>query len=109
MWRRGLDNASTVVTVRVSVLLMYVILVALMLVLSLTVVDDSFLRSEVMHPVRFGDYLRLAWLSASMGTLAGALVSNFDSPEAIRESTYSQRYHKGRELFDTYRERRRTQ
>lgn len=108
MWRRGLDNASTLVTVGVSVLLMYVILVAVMLVLSLAVVDDSFLSSEVMHPVGFGDYLRLAWLSASMGTLAGALGSNFDSAEAIREATYSQRYHERRELFDTYRERRRT-
>src|SRR5699024_6425702 len=37
-----------------------------------------------------------------MGTLAGALGSNFDSPESIREATYSRRYHQRRELFDTY-------
>lgn len=103
-WRRPLDNTSTLVTVGVSVLLMYVILVAVMLALSLAVIDASFLRSEVMHPVGLGDYLRLAWLSASMGTLAGALGSNFDSADAVREATYSRRYHQRRELFDSYHE-----
>lgn len=106
LWRRRLDNTSTLVTVGVSVLLMYVILVAVMLVLSLAMIDESFLRSEVMHPVGFGDYLRLAWLSASMGTLAGALGSNFDSVDAVREATYSRRYHQRRELFETYQEER---
>ncbi len=41
-----------------------------------------------------------------MGTLAGALGANFDDPEAVREATYSQRYHERRELFDTYQQQR---
>lgn len=106
MWRRPLDNTSTLITVGVSVVLMYLILVVVMLGLAAAVIDVSFLRSEVMHPVGAGDYLRLAWLTASMGTLAGALGSNFDSADSVREATYSQRYHQRRELFDTYQERR---
>ena len=106
IWQRRLDNASTLITVGVSVVLMYVILFAAMLVLALTVIDASFLRSQVMHPVGIGDYVRLAWLTASMGTLAGALGSNFDSADAVREATYSQRYHQRRELFDTYQDQR---
>lgn len=102
MWRGRLDNLSTIVTVGVSVALMYLILFLIMLVLSLAVIDESYLRSELMHPIGFGDYIDLAWLTASMGTLAGALGSNFDSDEAVREATYSQRYHERRELFDTY-------
>src|SRR5690625_7080954 len=81
---------------------MYLILYVVMLVLVLAVNDADYLRSQLMHPVGIGDYLSLAWLSASMGTLAGALGSNFDSSESIREATYSRRYHQRRELFDTY-------
>lgn len=106
VWQRRLDNASTLITVGVSVVLMYVILFAAMLALALTVIDASFLRSQVMHPVGIGDYIRLAWLTASMGTLAGALGSNFDSTDAVREATYSQRYHQHRKLFDTYQDHR---
>ena len=102
MWRHRLDNTSTVITVGVSVMLMYLILFAVMLVLSVAVIDASYLHSQLMHPVGIGDYFGLAWLSASMGTLAGALGSNFDSPESVREATYSLRYHQRRELFGTY-------
>jgi len=109
IWRGRLDNLSTIVTVGVSVALMYLILFLIMLVLSLAVIDASYLRSELMHPVGFGDYLDLAWLTASMGTLAGALGSNFDRDEAVREATYSQRYHERRELFDTYEQRETTE
>lgn len=106
-WQRHLDNASTLVTVGVSVMLMYLVLFAVMLGLALAVLDPSFLRSEVEHPIGAGDYLSVAWLSASMGTLAGALGANFDSADAVREATYSQRYHQRRELFDTYEQRER--
>ena len=106
MWRRHLDNASTVITVGVSVVLLYLVVVLLMLVLAVTVLDTSYLRSEMMHPAGVGDYIGVAWLSASMGTLAGSLGANFDSPESVREATYSQRYHERRELFDTYQQRR---
>lgn len=104
-WQRRLDNASTLITVGVSVTLMYLILFAVMLTLALVVIDASYLRSEVLHPVGFRNYPGLAWLSSSMGTLAGALGSNFDRAEAVREATYSQRYHQRRELFDSYEDR----
>lgn len=102
MWRHRLDNASTVITVGVSVVLMYAVLFIVMLVLCVAVIDISFLRSQVMHPIGIGDYLGLAWLSASMGALAGALGTNVDSADSVREATYSRRYHQRRELFDTY-------
>ena len=78
----------------------------LMLILAVTVLHTSYLRTEMMHPAGVGDYIGVAWLSASMGTLAGALGANFDDPESVREATYSQRYHERRELFDTYHQHR---
>lgn len=85
---------------------MYLILVLTMFVLAVAVVDHSYLRSEVMHPIGIRDYIGLAWLSASMGALAGAFGSNFDLTDSVREATYSQRFHERRELFDSYQERR---
>ena len=106
MWRRHLDNASTVITVGASVVLLYLLVVLLMLIFAVTVLHTSYLRSEMMHPAGVGDYIGVAWLSASVGTLAGALGANFDDPESVREATYSQRYHERRELFDTYQQQR---
>ena len=38
--------------------------------------------------VSLWNYVDIAWLSASMGTVAGALGSNFDSPDDISELTH---------------------
>ncbi|MFC7375081.1 hypothetical protein ACFQS2_10975 [Brachybacterium sp. GCM10030267] len=106
IWQTRLDNISTIITVGVSVVLMYLILFAVMLALSLALIDAGYLRGELMHPIGLGDYIDLAWLTASLGTLAGALGSNFDNEDAVRLATYSQRYHERRELFDTYEKTR---
>ena len=101
-WRARLDNAATVITVWLSVALMYLVLWAGLFVIGLAVVEAGYLHSQLGRPVSFLDYVRLSWLAASLGTLAGALGSNFDSDEAIREATYSKREHQRRQLTDTY-------
>ncbi|WP_157571288.1 MULTISPECIES: hypothetical protein [Kocuria] len=101
-WRAGSDNASTVITVWLSVAMMYVLLWAMLFVVGLAVIEAGYLESQLGHPVNVLDYGHLAWLAASLGTLAGALGSNFDSDEAIREATYSRREHQRRQLADTY-------
>ena len=101
-WRAHLDNAATVITVWLSVALMYAILFAGLFVIGLTVIEAGYLQSQLGHPVNLSDYAHLAWLAASLGTLAGALGSNFDSDEAIREATYSRREHQRRQVTDSY-------
>ena len=54
------------------------------------------------RPVGLVHCAKLSWLAASLGTIAGALRSNFDSDEAIREATYSRRQHERRKLADSY-------
>lgn len=105
-WRHFLDNTSTIITVGVSVLLMYVILVAVMLTMSLVIVEAGYLESQVMRPVGFEQYFDLAWLAASLGTMAGALGSSFDSDEAVRAATYSQRYYERRKMFGGWQDRK---
>lgn len=103
-WRRGLDNASTVITVGLSVILLYSALVIILLIMTFAVLDTAYLRDELLHPVGVLDYVKLGWLCASMGTMAGALGANFDSEESVREATFSRRYHQRRKLFDSYDE-----
>lgn len=101
-WRSRWDNASTLITVWLSVAMMYVLLWAMLLLVGLAVIETGYLEAQLGHPVTLLDYLSLSWLAASLGTLAGALGSNFDSDEAIREATYSRREHQRRQLADTY-------
>lgn len=105
IWRQGLDNASTVLTVGLSVLLLYIGLVVAMLALAVVVLAPGYLHSELQRPVGALEYLKLAWLSAGMGTMAGALGANFDHEDAVREATFNRRYHERRELFESYQER----
>ncbi len=101
-WQVRSDNASTVLTVWLSVAMMYAVLWTLLFGVSLAVIAAGYLESQLGHPVTVLDYAHLSWLAASLGTLAGALGSNFDSDEAIREATYSRREHQRRQLADTY-------
>ncbi|MFF0903788.1 UNVERIFIED_CONTAM: hypothetical protein RF653_08935 [Kocuria sp. CPCC 205316] len=103
-WRAGLDNAATIITVGLSVALMYMVLWSALFVLGLAVITGDYLASQLGHPVSLFDYLHLSWLAASLGTLAGALGSNFDSDESIREATYSRRVHERRRLADDYQD-----
>lgn len=96
------DNASTVITVLLSVTLMYLVLYVVVLCGALAVISGDYLQSQLGHPVSFLDYAKLSWLAASLGAVAGALGSNFDSDEAIREATYSRRQHERRKLADSY-------
>lgn len=93
--RRGhqvlLYNASTVLTLTISVACMYATLYVLALLAAVTIIGADYLRSKVGHPVGFGDYAILVWLSCSMGIVAGALGSSLDGEEAVLQATYSRR------------------
>jgi hypothetical protein len=97
-WRGGLDNTATVLTIGCGVVSMYLVLWAGLFLVGMVLITAEYLQSQLGHPVNLLDYVHLSWLAASLGTLAGALGSNFDSNEAIREATYSRREHERRRL-----------
>lgn len=86
-----LYNASTVLTLTISVACMYATLYALSLLAAAAVIDAGYLRSKIGHPVGIGDYATLVWLACSMGIVAGALGSSLDGEDAVRQATYSRR------------------
>ena len=101
---RRLDNAATVLTVGVGVGMMYIGLVAAMLLLAVVVMDAGYLSTKLGRPVTAVDYIHLAWLSSSLGAFAGALGLNFDDEDAVREATYSLRWHERRKMFESYQD-----
>src|SRR5699024_10861994 len=52
--------------------LLYLVLFAVLFVLSFSVVDQGYLSTQLGHAAGFSDYVGLSWLSGSLGTLAGA-------------------------------------
>ena len=58
----------------------------------LIVIDPEFMAQTINRPdARLNNYLDIAWLSAAMGVVAGALGSSFDSDIDVRNLTHSQR------------------
>lgn len=100
--QKRFDNIATIITVGIGVSLTYLILFLGLFTLAIVIVDASYLVSQLRHSAGLESYLRLSWLAASLGTLAGALGANFDSDDAIRQATYSRRWHERRQMFGTY-------
>jgi hypothetical protein len=86
-----LYNVSTLVTLTIGVACMYVILYVVALVAAFAVIDGSFLSSRLGHPSGLTSYTTIVWLACSVGIVAGALGSSFESEEAVRKATYSRR------------------
>lgn len=86
-----LYNLSTVLTMLLCVAGLYLVLALLILVGGLVVIDPHFMAGMIEHPVDFGNYLDIAWLSAAMGVVAGALGSSFDSEDELRRVTHGRR------------------
>lgn len=86
-------NASTVLSLLISITVLYATLFLAILGLSLVLIDPEFMGEnvDVDHAGEFVSYLRIAWLAASLGTVAGAIGSNFDSDDAIRKLTQGSR------------------
>ena len=102
-WRARMDNLATAATVLISATGVYALLFLTMLLVSEAVVPIQFFENKVHAHISFIDYLKLAWFSASLGTLGGALGSSFDTDESVREATYNRRELRRRQitgLFD---------
>lgn len=101
-WRAGLDNAATVLTVLVNTILIYLAAVALMLVLTVVVVPNTYMGEQLSREIGWAAYGAIGWFTASLGTMGGALGSNFDKEVQIQSATYSARDYKRRQRSGYY-------
>ncbi|WP_019816048.1 hypothetical protein [Saccharomonospora saliphila] len=100
-----LYNLATVVTLSLGVLSAYVVLFLVTLGGALAVIPPDYLGQTLGHSAGPGSYLSLVWLSATMGTFAGALGSSLESEQAVNRATYSKRERQRRQRFEELRER----
>lgn len=84
-------NSSTVVTLLISVSALYLLLFTGILVVASLLIDPGFMAQEIGQEADFGNYVDIAWLSASMGTVAGAIGSNFDDNADLENLTQGSR------------------
>jgi hypothetical protein len=104
-WRARMDNRATLATVLIAAAMIYTTVFVVLLVLSIVIVDTNYFRAQVSdEPFPWG-YAKLAWLTASLGTMAGAIGSSFDNDEAIREATYNRREHIRRQITGLYEDK----
>lgn len=91
-------NTATVVTIVMAVAVMYVVLFCVILAGALVIIDRGFISAELGHPAAIGEYINLAWLSASLGTMAGAVGSSFDDEKSVQQATFSSREYERRQI-----------
>jgi len=101
----ALDNLATVLTVGVAVLMIYAGLFIMLLLAAAVVVPPHHLTEVLGVAAGPEHYLKLSWLAASLGLIAGAIGSSFDDDEAIRNATYSRREAERRALHQRIEER----
>ncbi|EWS82295.1 hypothetical protein BF93_11795 [Brachybacterium phenoliresistens] len=87
----ALYNVSTLLTLFLCVLALYVALVVLILLAGLVVIAPSFMAQVLGEPATFSHYMGVAWLSAALGVVAGGLGASFDSETDLRQLTHASR------------------
>jgi hypothetical protein len=91
----GLYNAATALTLSVAVLFSYVVLYVLILLAALIFIEAGFFQSSIQsvvgRPIGLGDYLILAWMTASLAVVAGAIGSGLEDEETVLRATYGYR------------------
>lgn len=86
-----LYNLSTVLTLLMVGGLLYLTLVAAIFLSAVIVIDPDYLAATIEQDATIVRYLDIAWLSAAMGVVAGALGSSFDKDTDLRTLTHGQR------------------
>jgi hypothetical protein len=88
---RTMYNLATLGTVAAGVVTMYAVLFLVVGAAAAVVISPSFLSEQIGRSANVSDYVRLAWLSASLGTVAGAVGSTVADQEQILGATFGHR------------------
>jgi hypothetical protein len=86
-----LFNVVTTITVAFGIATLYLALFALSLAGGALVIQPSVFKSVVGHSPDLADYVRLAWFTASLATVGGALGGALETDESVREAAYAYR------------------
>jgi len=87
----ALFNVVTTITVALGIGSLYLALFVVSLAVAGLTIDDALLARSIGQPAELDEYLRLAWLTASLATVGGALGGTVESDAAVREAAYAHR------------------
>jgi hypothetical protein len=89
--RVTLINVSTVLTVVIGVLTLFLGLLAITVACGTAFIPAEVLQSQLHHPVSFRHYLGTGWVVSSLATLGGALGAALESDVTVREAAFGYR------------------
>ena len=89
--RVRLANKVTVGTLVIGVACFYAALFVVVTAAALIVIESSFIEKTLGHSAGLGSYLTIAWVAASLATVAGALGSGVETDDSVREALYGYR------------------
>ena len=84
-----LFNFATTATVLIGIAALYAALFLPIFATAELLLSPDALASGLGHAVGAGDYATLAWFTASLATVGGALGAGLESDEAVREAAYA--------------------
>lgn len=104
---RILYNTTTLMTLLIAVGFFYIILILLFLVAAFILVDPGFYMEQIQinSPPVFLNYLQLAWMTASVGTITGAVGVGLEDEENVRHTTYGYRQQARYDVLKSEREK----
>jgi hypothetical protein len=88
---RRLYNTTTVLTIAAGVVFSYVVIFSLLLIAAGIYIPTTMLESTLGHPVSFINYLKIAWVTASVATIAGAVGAGLEDSDEVRNATFGWR------------------
>lgn len=86
-----LFNIVTVTTLTIGIAALFASLFVLMVIAAAITIPPETLERQIEAPSSASEYVRLAWLVASVATVGGALGSLLESDEAVRDAAYRPR------------------
>lgn len=103
---RVLYNTATIFTLLLAVASFYVILIGLFLITIFVFVEPSYYAEQVgiSHLPNLMNFLQLAWLTASVGTITGAVGVGLENEENVRSATYGYRQRERYRILEEQKE-----
>lgn len=84
-----LFNFATAATILIGIATLYAALFLMILAAAGLLLSPQVLGSGLGHAVGTGEYATLAWFTASLATVGGALGAALESDKAVREAAYA--------------------
>lgn len=94
-----LYNTTTVLTITVGVIFAYTVVFLLLLGASTVFIPPDVFESRTGQPASPMSYVNIAWMGASVATIAGAIGAGLEDTDAVREATYSWRQQRRAEEY----------